>query len=409
MMTQLGKLLERITGMNPAVLGEKRLAGIVRERMSACGLEDEEQYLERARSSSQEMEALIEITVIPETSFFRDKSPFAFLRKYVCDEWIRGRKAGPLRILSAPCSSGEEPYSIAMTLREAGLEPDKYKLDALDISRVLLRKAKDAVYTPYSFRGVPELLRERYFVRKGDEYALKDTVRHAVRFIHGNLLDDRVLSEQKLYDIVFCRNLMIYLGAEARARMVNSIERLLIPNGLLFVGHAETSCFPTTKLALLDQRKAFCLRKIEDRTASAAPALTETFCPNAASPRPIHNTRKSSRKAKQPVPHAAGTPGLEDSFEEARQLADQGRLSEAAAMCKRLLQADEANAGLYCLLGTVLHGLGDLQSAEEYFNRAIYLDARCYDAVMHLSLIKEHRGDFEGAEVLRHRAARIRP
>jgi chemotaxis protein methyltransferase WspC len=77
-------------------------------------------------------------------------------------------------------------------------------------------------------------------------------------------------------------------------------------------------------------------------------------------------------------------------------------------MCERLLLDDRANADAYCLLGTVLHGLGNLQRAEECFTRAVYLDERCYDAVVHLSLIMEHRGDSAGAEVLRHRAARIR-
>jgi chemotaxis protein methyltransferase WspC len=98
-----------------------------------------------------------------------------------------------------------------------------------------------------------------------------------------------------------------------------------------------------------------------------------------------------------------------DSFGRARKLADLGRLSEAADECERLLLTDKANSGAYCLLGTVLHGMGNLARAEECFTRAIYLDERCYDAVMHLSLIKEHRGDLEGAEILRRRAARIQP
>jgi len=95
------------------------------------------------------------------------------------------------------------------------------------------------------------------------------------------------------------------------------------------------------------------------------------------------------------------------SLERAQQLADQGRLQEAAVFCERLLLVDAANPYAYCLLGTILHGMGNLGRAEECFNRAIYLDEQCYDAVLHLSLIKEHRGDPAGAEVLRRRAARI--
>ena len=122
MTTRLGTLLEEFAGMSPGVLGDKNLARAVRERMSACNLADEEQYLEKVRSSSWEMEALIEAVVVPETSFFRDKGPFVFLGRHIRDEAARARPAAPLRILSAPCSSGEEPYSIAMVLQEAGLK-----------------------------------------------------------------------------------------------------------------------------------------------------------------------------------------------------------------------------------------------------------------------------------------------
>ena len=251
MMPQFGKLLEETIGMNPEVLGDKSLARAVRERMSVCKLENEERYLEKLRSSPQEMEALVDIVVIPETSFFRDKGPFATLGQYARDEWMPARHAEPLRILSAPCSSGEEPYSIAMALMEAGLKPGEYEIDALDISRALLRKAERAAYTQYSFRGVPVSLRNRYFETVGSEFVLKGQVRQGVSFTQGNLLDGHILASKLPYDVVFCRNLLIYLGEEARGRVVSVIERLVARNGLLFVGHAETSSFPAARFAPL--------------------------------------------------------------------------------------------------------------------------------------------------------------
>ena len=408
MTMQLGKLLEDVIGMDPSVLGEKTLARALRERMSACKLADEEQYLARARSSSREMEALIEAVVVPETSFFRDAGPFDFLCRYVRDEWVPGRGTEPLRILSAPCSSGEEPYSIAMVLQEAGLKPDRYGIDALDISRALLRKAERAAYTPHSFRGVPESIRDRYFVPVERQYVLKDTVRCGVRFVHGNLLDESVLAGKQPYDIIFCRNLLIYLGARARARMVKTIERLMMPNGLLFVGHAETSCFPAAKFAPLDRRRAFGFRKMKP-DAAAIPALVESASTaKVVAPTPALTMPQPPQGMRQRLARAPELPEAKDSYETARQMADKGRLSEAAVMCERLLLHDRANADIHCLLGAVLHGLGNLQRAEECFTRAIYLDEHCHDAVVHLSLIKEHQGDSAGAAVLRRRAARIR-
>ncbi|MFA6561410.1 MAG: CheR family methyltransferase [Verrucomicrobiia bacterium] len=407
MMTEFGKLLAETIGMNPGVLGGKELARVVRERMSICKLEDEEEYLARLRSSSQEKEALVEAVVIPETSFFRDKGPFAALDQHARDEWGSAWRSEPLRILSAPCSSGEEPYSIAMALMEAGLKPGEYEIDALDISRALLRKAERAAYTQYSFRGVPASLRSRYFESVGNQFVLKDQVRQGVRFIRGNLLDRHVLAGKLPYDVVFCRNLLIYLGAEARARVMSVIERLVARNGLLFVGHAETSCFLAARFAPLNPRGAFHFRKVEAGPAASQSSATTTSPSRVSVLPPVQIAPQSqvAPRGTEPPPREMPKPG--SSIEAARQLADQGQLSEAAAMCERLLRENGANADAYCLLGVVLHGLEDLQRAEECFDRAIYLDERCHDAVVHLALIKEHKGDAAGAEVLWRRADRI--
>jgi chemotaxis protein methyltransferase WspC len=400
----LGKLLEEITGIDPGILGEKNLARTMRERMSVCKLADEKQYLERVRSSSMEMEILIEAVVIPETSFFRDKGPFTYLGRYIRDEWMRKPASGLLRILSAPCSSGEEPYSIAIALQEAGLKPDEYQVDAVDISHALLDKAARALYSQHSFRGVPEPLRDRYFVQAEREYILKDAVRHEVHFIHGNLLDKRILDGRR-YDIVFCRNLLIYFGPEARTRLMNTIERLLVRDGLLFVGHAETSCFPGAKYEPLDDRSAFGFRKVE-REAAAMDIESQTAIPLRL---PFQMKPIGRQEVKQPPIQAPDDSKRKDSFQEAKQMADRGHLTEALEICERLLLTDGTDANVYSLLGIVQHGLGNLNRAEECFTRAIYLDARCYDAMIHLSLIKEYRGDSTGAKALKRRAARVQP
>jgi chemotaxis protein methyltransferase WspC len=401
------RILEEIAGINPRVLGEKSIARAVRQRMSACNLEDEEEYFERVRSSSKEAEVLIETVVVPETSFFRDKGPFAYLSRHIHEERGRVRASGPLRILSAPCASGEEPYSIAIVLKEAGLLPDAYQIDALDISRTLLAKAERASYTSHSFRGVPEPMRDRYFVSNGRERLLKDSIRHGIRFIHGNLLDKRVLAGKRPYDIMFCRNLLIYFGAKARTRLLNTIERLLAQNGLLFVGHAEAACIPASIFKPLDPRGCFGFRKA-GTGAAALEIASVTSRAVAHNPVSVQVKPEDYREAKHSLPPTPDVPKSMDSFQTAQQLADQGRLQEAADICERLLMADRANADTYCLLGSVQQGLGNLRRAEECFSRAIYLDAHSYDAIVNLSLIKEYRGDLAGAEVLRRRAARIR-
>jgi chemotaxis protein methyltransferase WspC len=178
-------------------------------------------------------------------------------------------------------------------------------------------------------------------------------------------------------------------------------------NGLLFVGHAETSCFPRERFVPLNPRGAFYFRKVEPGAAAIGVGAAAGIPSRVSFPPPVRIAPKKPGTPQRTEQPPREVPKPRDSIEAARQLADQGRLSDAAAMCERLLCEDGANADAYCLLGIVLHGMESFQRAEECLNRAIYLDEQCYDAIVHLSLIREHRGDSAGAEVLRHRAARL--
>ena len=127
-------LLEKI-GLAPSAISSNIIARAVSKRRLVCDLPDLQTYLQRLQSSTAELEELIEEVVVPETSFFRDRQPFTFLESHVKTEWLNNQNRGILRILSVPCSSGEEPYSIAITLLNAGLTPNRIHIDAVDISK----------------------------------------------------------------------------------------------------------------------------------------------------------------------------------------------------------------------------------------------------------------------------------
>ena len=401
----LDKWVAEMTGMDLRSVNGRTVAHAIKQRMSACGLHDEAKYLALAQGSAQEREALIEATLIPETSFFRDVEPFAFLGRYVREEWIPANHRRALRALSAPCASGEEPYSMAIAFQEAGLKPDDYAIDALDISRTLLGKAESAIYSGYSFRGGDPALRSRYFEATDGHYTPHASVREGIRFIHGNILDDKVLADQRPYDVIFCRNLLIYLCAEARRRVLDKMDRLLREGGLLFVGHAETLSVEKNAFVPVDHKSAFAFRK----GGAVAPApVMESRAPvgkalEDAAPSPGARPCNAIAEA-EPV---ARTQGPGERLALARELADQGRLAQAAEVCEQFLAQDGHNARAYCLLGTISQAMGDARRAEECFGRALYLDKDCYEAVLQLSLIKARQGDSAGAEVLRRRAAGI--
>lgn len=194
------------------------------------------------RCSPQELSELIEEVIIPETWFFRDQQPFALLGKLV-KEWQQSKEKTYLRLLSAPCSSGEEPYSLVITLLDAGWPIDKFQVVALDISARSLARAQKGEYSGHSFRGEDLSFRDRYFNRTGTAYVLKQEARSKVHFHQGNLLNQAFMAGLGLFDVVFCKNVLIYLDNAARDRAIKLLTKVMARDGVIFVGHAETQLF----------------------------------------------------------------------------------------------------------------------------------------------------------------------
>ena len=132
-------------------------------RASACGLEDARTYWELVSASPNELQALTEAVVVAETWFFRDRAAFAAMARIALEHWLPANPEGVLRLLSLPCASGEEPYSIAMALLDSGFPSKRYRIDAIDISERTLAHAERATYGKNSFRGVELGFRDRHF------------------------------------------------------------------------------------------------------------------------------------------------------------------------------------------------------------------------------------------------------
>ena len=242
--------------MDPASVGYRVIENAVANRMTALGLKDIFSFRSLLLTSQDEWDAFVEEVIVPETWFFRDREPYHYLQRHVAG-WRGNRRL--LHILSLPCSSGEEPYSIAMTLLDAGLSPDRFRIDAVDVSRRALCKAAEGVYRKNSFRGSDLLFRDRYFGKTADGYHLSSTVKTSVKFAYGNLLES--LSRPRTYDIIFCRNLLIYFSTEARKKAVGILDQLLKPDGLMFAGHAEAGVLFATHFSSIPPFRAFVHKK----------------------------------------------------------------------------------------------------------------------------------------------------
>ena len=410
-------LLRNSIGLNPEAIGPEVIARVVRHRVVQCGASDLQTYVERIQTSEQELHALIDEVVVPETWFFRDQMPFAYLGRYATAEWLPAHQHAVFRVLSLACSTGEEPYSIAMALLDSGLAPQHVRIDAVDISRQALRQAQRAVYGNHSFRGNDLRFRERYCEQSQQGYRICERVRSMVTLRHSNVLDAHVLTDQAPYSVIFCRNLLIYLDATARSRALQVLDRLLTPHGVLFVGYAETGLLLTSGYMPVHYPRTFAYQKGEAHHGpQPRPLLSGSAQPHT--PRdPGQPPATAHGRQRPPSPAAPGAAAREPSgardsqasvLETARRLADQGELETAAALCETFMRTHGPSAPAYVLLGLIRQAAGNLGQAEHCFGRAVYLQPDHYEALIYLALFMEHRGDTAGAAVMRQRAQRAR-
>ncbi len=374
-------LLRQRIGLDADSIGSRTITHAVEQRRLSCGLPDRAAYFLHLQTSPQELETLIETVVVPETWFFRDREPFVYLSQFVT-QWRVAYPKRVLQVLSAPCSTGEEPYSIAITLLNTGLTSAQFHIDAVDISKRALLKATQGIYRKTSFRGggLPE--QSRYFQPIANGQEIRPFVRDTTTFRQGNLLAPGLLS-QEAYHVIFCRNLLIYLDRDSRNQLIQTLDHALAPSGLLFVGAPETSQVTAQHFASIRHPFAFGYQK-QTRAVDR--------------PLPIAHP-----VLKTPIPLSA--PSLE--LGTAKQLADQGHLTQAIAACQSYLKAHPTDAQAYVLLGEILQGLNHSEQAERAFQKAIYLNPNAYEAMTHLALLKEQKGDRAGAALLKQRIQRL--
>lgn len=230
-----------------AYLLENRLMAVARK----WGMNDIDGLAASVRAGPNE-ELLREITeamTTNETLFFRDQSPFEQLEKVVLPRLLESRrKERHIRIWSAACSSGQEPYSIAMILKGMGNILDDWRIDivATDISRAMLDKARAGLYTQFEVqRGLPIAMLMKYFRQNGDKWEIDPAIRSMVNYSEFNLLNDP--GSLGHFDIVFCRNVLIYLDTPTKSRVLENVWKLMPADGVLYMGGAETVMGVTEK------------------------------------------------------------------------------------------------------------------------------------------------------------------
>lgn len=402
--SRLKSLVIEVTGMAFYADKDNDLALIVSDRMSQCGVKGCALYLERLQADKGEMEALVAELTIGETYFFRHMEQFQALRQVVLPD-ILERNAGTrrLRIWSAGCATGPEPYTLAIMLkREFGARIEGWHVSILgtDINQKFLTRAREGRYDHWAFRATPEQILRECFEPVGKQWQIKPEYKSLVSFQYHNLTQNRfpsIVDNIAGFDIIICRNVVIYFSPETVADLVPRFHDTLVEGGWLVMGHAEPSMdlfrqfrtvtFPGAVLFQRQDASAFV------EPARLAPAPLPPM-PLPARPTPVRRPLPVTKPQPVAVPSATlDNPPLDHL----RTLADQGRWDEALAACDQLLRHEVLDWRVHYLHALIQEQVGDAEACEAGLRRAIYLERRAVMAHYHLGLFLLRKDDADGA------------
>lgn len=404
---RLKALVIESTGMAFYADKDEDLARIVAARLSDTGLAACARYLELISDpvlGRNEMDALVAELTIGETYFFRHKEQFDALREIILPEVLaRNESSRSLRIWSAGCATGPEPYSVAIMLkRDFGPRIADWHVSIIgtDINQKFLARARDGRYDEWAFRATSDEVRRDCFVQVGRQWQIRPEYKNCVSFQYHNLIRNRfpsLLDNLAGLDIIICRNVVIYFSRETVAQLVPCFHESLVDGGWLVMGHAEPNMelfrdFRTvnTPGAVLYQRT--------DRAVPAPPPVPKVVLPapvplrRPPPPKPV--VRPVPRRPEPPRPAAAPR---SEGIAAIRALADQGRWAEARAACDSLIATDALDARAHFYRALVSEQLGALEDCETFLRRAIYLDRHFVLPHYHLGLFLWRRDDAAGA------------
>lgn len=391
-------------------------------------------HLENGPATRDLRAIAVELTV-PETYFFRNTEQFQALRDVVLPERTRARGTEKkLRVLSAGCASGEEPYTLAIVLREAALDPSwDVSILAVDVNVDVLARAAQGRFSSWAFRETPPDVQRRWFHRDGDRWVLDDTIRRSVQFAELNLTDAAPWPAES-FDVIFWRNVMMYFTPECARRAAANLIRALAPGGFLFLGPAETLRGHAEGVLLRRSHGAFyyqrdgatkgaepspaeegswveaigrATRRIEAMASTPPPPPAASPTPPPAppsEPSPLARALDLFRDERVPdalaaldaLPHdAARAP--EALLLRAALLTHGNQLARAEEACRELLASDTRHVGAHYLLALCRQGSGDQGAARDHFQRATALDPSFGMPHLHLGLMARRESDDAGA------------
>ncbi|UWZ40500.1 protein-glutamate O-methyltransferase CheR [Dactylosporangium roseum] len=380
------------------------LADVLRQRAAQHAL-SQRGYLDRlATAWGTELAALAEAVTVSETYFFRNIEQFNALAETVLPARLRARAAQRrLSMLSLGCATGEEVYTLAMVAADRVPE-SRWELSivGVDVNRGALRKAMAGRYSSWSLRETPEAARQRWFRPAGDGVEVDPRLRGRIRFVEHNLVHDHpALFAPDTYDVVLCRNVLMYLTPETTRALLGRITRALAPGGYLFLGHTDSLGGRPDGLRVHQAHRTFFYERVPQTGAGARQAMTRA--------QPVRRHREVALAllreerfgaALQAVDAVTGAEADRPDvwLIRAVALAHLGETGRAAELCRRLLERDTLFADAYHLLAECHEGDDNHAAAAEHHRIAALLDPAFAMPRLRLGLLARRGGDRAAAE-----------
>jgi chemotaxis protein methyltransferase CheR len=403
-------------------------------RATRFGLTDYAEYYRMLVASEDEFKELMNLVTINETSFFRFPAQFTALRDVVIPEILEHKSpsADQFRVWSAGCSTGEEPYTIAMTLLDSAVSASRYAPYVLgtDVSTSALRRAEQAVYGARSISNLEQSVIQRWF--EGVPGGLRPTarVRDLVEFGYHNLIKEPYPAYMLAnWDVIFCRNVTIYFRIESTKRVVNNFYDALNPGGYLFIGHSETLSSISDRFEVLEIGGVFLYRKPLSNRTRPVPRPTRPRTRDKAAEQTAARSRSASetaagapklvrlpggdlsRKAAQATPSRKRTPAQPPAAEpasvasdaiaehlgEAHKALDEGRPDAARDAASQVLAMDARNVDALLMRANAAADLGDFDGAVADANAALRVNPLLASARYILGIIFLRQGDSQKA------------
>ncbi len=252
-------------GVNLGIDKKLFLESRMKKRMEELGIKSGQDYyslVTNVRTKFHELPTLLDALMICETSFFRNQAQFDLFKQVVLPEIVAKKEqtgSRMLRVWSAGCSTGQEPYTTAITLLETIRDAANWTLRvfASDLSFTALERAQNGIYRPDQMKGIGPFLMAKYFREENGGYHINEAVKKCLTFDYHNLKNDNGLRN---LDVIFCRNVMIYFDREEQGRLVNRFANCLVPGGYLFIGHAESLQGLSNRFSMIHQNKGIAYR-----------------------------------------------------------------------------------------------------------------------------------------------------